>query len=97
MPYMRQAEKLSAARHCLMLPHSRGIDDSIAEAFRECDLAFSRMDEGPLDDNARKWVARVKTLAEVAKGRSLSTDEQVELSQVVDELAHWFEWESRNE
>jgi hypothetical protein len=103
MKYIYQSEKLSAARRCLMLPHSRGVEFSIADAFGECTHAFHRMDENGLDDSARSWVAKIKefmdTTAEgnwVIKARLLSTDRQIELSHVVDELAHWFErkfWE----
>lgn len=90
MPYTRQAEKLSAARRCLMLPHSHGIEQSISDAFRECGLAFHRMDESGLNDKSRQWVTTIKEFMIVGAG-SLSTNQQIELSRVVDELAHWFE------
>jgi hypothetical protein len=86
-----------------MLPHSSGIDSSIAEAFRECALAFHRLEERELDDNARSWVTKIKHLMDTSaifdasgegtgriKARSLSEDQQLELSSTVDELADWF-------
>jgi hypothetical protein len=107
MQYAYQSEKLAAARRCLMLPHTEGVEGSIAEAFRECCHAFHRMDESGLDDNARAWVAKIKDFMDttgidatsgawVIKAQSLSTDQQIELSRVVDELANWFDrkfWE----
>ena len=109
MKYAYQSEKLSAARHWLMLPHTQGIDASIAEAFAECTYAFHKMDENGLDDSARAWVARIKELMDTTgiadhakegthriKARSLSMDQQIDLSRFVDELAHWFDrkfWE----
>ena len=77
-----------------MLPHTLGIDESISEASRECHLAFYRMDESGLDDHARRWVAKIKDLMEKSQTRSLSANEQLDLSRDVDELAHWFEWKS---
>lgn len=109
MNYGYQAEKLSAARRCLMIPHPHGVGQSIADAFMECQLAFHRMVETGLDDNARRWVATIKGYMDtsgisategegiwVVKARTLDTDQQLELSRVVDELAHWFDrkfWE----
>jgi hypothetical protein len=109
MEYAYQSEKLSLARHNLMIPHPRGVEESIVGAFMECHLAFHRMDEKGLDDNARKWVAKIKGFMSAdgivgepnegtwaAKAATLSTDQQMELSDAVDELAHWFDrkfWE----
>lgn len=86
-----------------MLPHSRGEAASIANAFHELKLAFHLMDEGGLDDNARTWVRKLKELMDTTglvdldsvglwtvKAQQLGTDEMIELSQCVDELAHWF-------
>ena len=110
MQYAYQSEKLSAARRCLMLPHSQGIETSIAGAFHECSLAFDQMDESRLGDEASRWVAKIKEFMDTSgisdpkqegtwtvKARTLSTDQQLELSHLVDELAHFFErksWES---
>jgi hypothetical protein len=96
LKFGHQAEVLSRARRCLMPPHSSGIDAAISEAFRECALAFHLMDESALDDNASGWVAKIKALMVIA--HSLSTDEQLELSRTVDELADWFareEWDKQ--
>ena len=86
-----------------MLPHTQGTEHSIAHAFHECSQAFHQMDESSLDDTARTWVEKIKafmdtsgvTAAEgegrwAAKARSLSADDQIEFSGVVDELAEWF-------
>lgn len=104
MQYGYQSEKLSAARHCLMLPHSQGIEHSIAHAFHECSLALHQMDESDLDDNARSWIAKIKGFMDTTditnaagegawavKARGMTTDQQIELSRAVDELAHWFD------
>lgn len=107
--YAYQSEKLSAARCCLMIPHTRGVELSIADAFGECTHAFHKMDENGLDDSARAWVAKIKEFMDTTgvvdatgegawaiKARSFSVDQQIDLSHAVDELAHWFErklWE----
>lgn len=103
MQYGYQSEKLSAARSSLMLPHPQGVEASIASAFHACALAFHEFDESGLDDNARSWIAKIKGFMDttnisdtsgagtwVVKARTLTTDDQLELSRVVDELAHWF-------
>jgi len=105
MQYGHQSDTLSAARRCLMLPHTRGVEQSIADAFRECSLAFHRMDESGLDDNARDWIEKIKKLMDISgqgtlavKTQSFTTDQQLELSRIIDELAHWFDrksWEER--
>lgn len=87
-----------------MLPHSRGIEASISHSFHECSLAFHHMDESGLDDNARTWIRKIKQFMDTTgitddsgegawsvKARTLTTDEQIELSRAVDELAHWFD------
>ena len=56
------SQRVEAARCCLMLHHTQGIDVSIADAFDECQHAFHRMDESGLDDHARTGVARIKEL-----------------------------------
>jgi len=103
MSYHYQAEKLSDARRCLMLPHNNGIAQSIADAFHEYTLAFHQLDERQLDDNALRWVGKIKSLMDtsgvsapphegtwIAKARTLSPEQQLELAGAVDELAHWF-------
>lgn len=106
MRYGYQSEKLSAARRSLMLPHPQGVETAIASAFHACDLAFHGFDESGLDDNARSWIAKIKGFMDTTnisdtsgagtwavKARSLTIDDQFELSRVVDELAHWFQRE----
>jgi hypothetical protein len=101
--FSRQAEKLSLARRCLMLPHSKGAEIAIADAFTECYYAFYHWNEAGLDDNARRWVTKIKELMGTAgsvdsiggapweaQARTLSVDQQLELRDAVDELANWF-------
>lgn len=101
--YSYQAEKLSSARSCLMLPHLAGEAQSIANAFTMCKRAFREMDRNGLDDSARQWVRTIEECMDdsnvealhgegthVAKARTLSPDQQRQLSRAVDELAHWF-------
>jgi len=110
MPYHYQAEKLSDARRCLMLPHNNGIAQSIADAFHECTLAFHQLDERHLDDHAGRWVTKIKALMDtsrvsasqhegiwIAKARTLSPEQQLELAGAVDELAHWFDRKAHEE
>jgi hypothetical protein len=105
-----QSEKLSDARANLMLPHTSGEAQSIAGAFHEIQLAFMDMDEKDLDDSARGWVRKLKEYLDVsdveadsdtglfaAKSANFSDDQKLEISNTVDELAHWFArryWES---
>ena len=95
--YSYQAEKLAQARSALMLPHTGGVDASIAEAFRICALGFHRMNEGGLDDHARKWVRKIKELEKTSQLGSLTSDQQVELSHTVNELADWFDRASHDQ
>lgn len=103
MKFAYQAEKLSAARSSLMLPHPQGEAQSIAHAFHECSLGLHELNEDQLDDNARSWVRRLKELMSTdglrdpdgrglwaVKAEDLGVDEKYELSRIVDELAHWF-------
>lgn len=93
--YSYQAEKLAQARCALMLPHTGGQDAAIAEAFRICALGFYRMNEADLDDNARTWVRKIKDLEKTSQLGSLTSDQQLELSRTVSELADWFGREDR--
>ena len=111
MQFSYQSEKLSAARACLMLPHTHGEAESIAAAFRNCSLAFHNMDESGLDDSAREWVRKIKQFMDTSgvqdpsgkgtwavKASTFTTDQQLELSRLIDELAHWFDrriWETQ--
>lgn len=109
MKFAYQAEKFSAARRSLMLPHPKGEATSIAAAFHECSLGLHKIDRSDLDDNARLWVIRLEELMDTTnladpngvgtwtvKAEQLTLDQKFELSRIVDELAHWFDrqfWE----
>ena len=105
MRFSYQSEKFSAARHALMLPHSRGEHESIANAFHECKLGLHNFDRTQLDDNARSWVEKLDALMDTTgftdphreglwavKAKTLSNDDKINLSSLVDELAHWFDY-----
>lgn len=85
--YVYPAQTFSAARRALMLPHIEGEDESITRAMHECKLGLNNLDDEDFDDHALRLVGRLRTLF---GNSSLSVDEQVELSQIVDELAGWF-------
>ena len=106
MKYSYQAEKFASARRALMLPHPRGEAPSIAGAFHECHLGLHHLDRNQLNDTARDWLAKLDRLMETSglqdphgkglwqiKAETLTESEKFELSQVVDELAHWFDAE----
>lgn len=103
MKYSYLAEKLSAARRCLMLPHPKGEADSIFHAFHECKLGLMGIDINSLDETPRDWIKKLDKLMSTAgledpskrglwliKAEQLSTDDKIELSHVIDELAFWF-------
>lgn len=93
-------EKLSAARHILMLPHPNGEEESILHAFHECSLALENIDNDTLDDSQREWVRNLQDFIDTVgledpdgkglwrvKAEALTESEKFELSRVVDELA----------
>ena len=96
------AEKFAAARRALMLPHPKGEAESIVLAFHECELGLMKLPLDELDQNARSWVQTLRELMSTdvipatsggtwsAKAERLTEDERAMLSEVVDELAHWF-------
>jgi hypothetical protein len=100
--YSYQAEKFSTACLYLMLPHVNGVENSIADAFNECSIAFRSMDENGLDNDARTWVSKIKNLMDtthihdstegrfLVKAHSLTVGEQIDLSRTVKDLAYWF-------
>lgn len=103
MKYVNQAETFSTARRCLMLPHPRGEQDSIARAFQECRLGLRDLDPDGLDENASGRIKRLEELMatagfsdanrvgpEAVMARELSLQEKFELSRIIDELAYWF-------
>lgn len=87
-----------------MLPHPRGESDSIANAFHECSLALHRFDKSTVDDTARGWLDELEQLMDTTglqdptgsrglwavKADSFTVDDMIELSRIIDELAHWF-------
>jgi hypothetical protein len=105
MNFDYQAEKFSEARRALMLPHPRGEEASIAEAFHAIERALYRFDTSSIEDSdAIGWIRQLEALKDTSgltdetgdglwtvKARQLSTEERLRLSQMVDELAHWFD------
>jgi hypothetical protein len=107
MRYSYQAEKLSSARSALMLPHTRGEAESIASAFLELSHAFHQLDIDALGSDAQRWIEKLRRYMDttgvldpdgegawVVKARTFTSDDQLEISRSVDELAHWFDSES---
>lgn len=103
MKYGYLAEKLSAARSCLMLPHSSGEAQSIADALCNCQLAFHQLDESSLDDYEAELVRKIKVFMVTSEGddpygegsyvvnaRALSSDQTLDLGNSIDELASQF-------
>ncbi len=109
MKFRHPAEKLSQARRALMLPHSQGEAQSIADAFSVCSLGLNRLSPTDLDDDARRWFSKIKELMDTSgvqdpagrgtfavKAEGFSLDQKLELADAVDQLADWFEnafWE----
>jgi hypothetical protein len=93
-------EKLSAARHILMLPHPNGEEESIMHAFHECSLGLKNIDKDTLDASQRQWVIALEKLMNTdgledpfgkgllrVKAEALTESDKFELSRVVDGLA----------
>ncbi|MCA1322881.1 hypothetical protein [Herbaspirillum sp. alder98] len=108
MKYSYQAEKFFVARSALMLPHTRGEAESVAEAFHECSLGMHRFSEDGLDENARTWLAKLSEFMDtssvndtsgrgawVVKAEKFSTDDLIQISTLIDELATWFDHAER--
>ncbi|MGX5732130.1 hypothetical protein ACWKWK_16560 [Pseudoxanthomonas beigongshangi] len=106
MRFSYQAEKSSSARHALMLPHSLGEAQSIADAFHEISLALHQLDVSKLSESAQRWIATLQDYmnttgvsdpdgdgAWAVKARTFTIDDQILISNAVDELAHWFDHE----
>ena len=103
MNFAYQSEKFSAARRCLMLPHTPGEAEPIASAFHECSLGLHQLDLNGVSDDARSLIRRLNEFMDTSglsdpnkvglwtiKAESLTTGEKIELSQIVDELADYF-------
>jgi len=110
MKFSYPAEKFSVARSNLMLPHSNGEASSIAHAFHECSLGLHELDRDELEEVAADWVRKLEELMDTTgiadpdergtfavRAEQLSVDQKIELSRIIDELAHWFERENRDE
>ena len=106
MNFSYQAEKFSAARRSLMLPHVKGEAQSIASAFHECSLGLLDLPTDDLDEYVRDWLNQLKDLMDTSgiddtsglgnwalKAEQMTADQKFELSRVIDELADWFERE----
>lgn len=104
MSYGYPAEKFSAARRALMLPHVHGEHESVASAFHECRLGLHRMNRSKLDEYLRSLIYALECFMDTEgvsvsggesawtiKAKGLSTEEKSEISRLVDELAHWFD------
>ena len=103
MSFSYAAEKFASARSVLMLPHPQGEDQSIATAFFECRQGLDRFDRKFLDDSSSIWISQLDQLMTtdgledphkdglfLIKARTLSIDDQLQLSHVIDELQSWF-------
>lgn len=103
MKYSYQSQTFSKARSCLMLPHPSGEAASIAQAFHECSLGLHDLDRDNTDDSVRNWLSQLDELMDTSgledqdkkglwhvKASELSTDQKLQLSGIIDELAHWF-------
>ena len=103
MKFSYQLEKFSLARRALMLPHPDGEAASIVSAFFEISHALHQFDRSQVPDEVRDWLRKTESFMEVTgladpaneglykvRAGSLTTDEKLELSHLVDELAHWF-------
>ena len=103
MSFSYAAQKFASARSALMLPHPQGEDQSIATAFHECRLGLDRFDRSLLDESSSLWINQLDRFMAteglddprreglfVIKARTLSIDDQIQLSSVIDELQSWF-------
>ena len=104
-----QSEKLNQARRALMLPHQKGESSSIAAAFLEIDLALHHFDENAVESYAREKILRLRQIMDLgtkqhgsetgawtAKAKGFSFEEKSEVSNLVDQLARWFNEQARN-
>lgn len=104
MKYSYQAEKFSVARRALMLPHTRGVSESVAAAFIECSYGLDNLSEDGLDDDANHWLRKLRDFMDTSKvsdptGRgtfsvkadNFSDDDLIEISRLIGDLATWFD------
>ncbi len=108
MSYGYPAEKFSIARRALMLPHADGGHESVVSAFQECRLGLHRMNRSKLDGHTRSLIYALECFmstegvpvsgsesAWTVKAKNLTPDERLEISRLVNELAHWFDSQER--
>ena len=103
MSYGYPAEKFSAARAALKQAPVDGGPECVVSAFHECRSGLHRMNRSKLDENARSWIYALECFMDTegvsvgagesawtVKAKSLTADEKLEISRLVDELARWF-------
>ena len=102
MDFGYASEKFSTARHMLMLPHSSGEDASIADAFHEISLCLHGADIEAIEDiDTRQWIQKLQQFMNTeglddpsgvgtyrVKARGFTTDDKIEISRLVDDLAY---------
>ncbi len=108
MKFTYAREKFVTARTSLMLPHPKGETTAIADAFSECSLSLRTLNQDDLDDGARTSLRKLEELMDgsglddpldrglyTIKAERLSINQKAELSDVIDNLASWFDARSR--
>lgn len=100
MDYGYMAQKLASARSCLMLPHPKGITESVTIAMFECMIALDGVkDERP--EELEPYLSRLVRLMDTSdlvdadgigllrvKAETFTEDELHQFSSTVDELAN---------
>nr|WP_211261675.1 hypothetical protein [Xanthomonas phaseoli] len=73
---------------------------SIAEEIHNVSLGLHQLDTSKIDPVVQKWIATLDRNMDTTCGRTgavkarmFTTDDQIEISHPVDELAHWFDSE----
>lgn len=101
--YDYPAEKFANARQALLPPHPKGELEALDRAFLECRVGLHRMNRAKLDDTVRSWIYSLECFMSVEgfsdadgesawtiKLKSLTPEEKLEISRLMDELGHWF-------
>jgi hypothetical protein len=104
MKYHYAAEKFSAARRYLMLPHPQGEAEAIMRAFHECSLGLNNLDKKGIDEYAVNLIEKLEEFMNTdglndpnrsglwtIKAEQLSIDDKMAVSRLVDELAYIFD------
>ncbi len=108
MSYGYPAEKFSTARQALRVPHTDGEHEPVVSAFQECRAGLHRMNRSKLDENTRSLIYALECFMDTegvsvsagesawtVKAKGLTADERLEISRLVEELAHWFASQER--